>query len=53
MKNMYLPGESGHLKVGARTRKSGDLLSFTAHLPHELSESVVHVSRQAPVSVCR
>ena len=27
-------------------------LSFTAHLPHELWESVVHVSRQVPISVC-
>ena len=26
-------------------------LSFTAHLPHELLESVVHVSRQVPISV--
>ena len=27
-------------------------LSFTAHLPHELWENAVHVSRQGPISVC-
>ena len=27
-------------------------LSFTAHLPHELWENAVHVSRQVPISVC-
>ena len=51
MKNIFLPGESGHLKDGARTWKSGDLYLLQ---PTFLTscEKMRFMCPDVPISVC-